>query len=162
MRSMQWQLGILGTISAFDFRHRETKKKHQCTHSTTNTHAMITIHTRQLQQYTRPTNNNYTCIQTFSKFDRHFPFLDKAGHKWWALCMQTCLHFCRHLESNSLSIQRSEECCKQICGKKCNILFCRVSQGIYEQFPGDPWIHFSNAYFEVYLFFYYRDNLFLK
>jgi len=27
MRSMQWQLGILGTISEFAFRHRETKKK---------------------------------------------------------------------------------------------------------------------------------------
>jgi hypothetical protein len=26
MRSMQWQLGILGTISAFALRHRETKK----------------------------------------------------------------------------------------------------------------------------------------
>ena len=26
MRSMSWQLGILGTISAFAFRHRETKK----------------------------------------------------------------------------------------------------------------------------------------
>ena len=26
MRSMQWQLGILGTISAFAFRHRETEK----------------------------------------------------------------------------------------------------------------------------------------
>ena len=26
MGSMQWQLGILGTISAFAFRHRETKK----------------------------------------------------------------------------------------------------------------------------------------
>ena len=26
MRSMQWQLGILGTISAFDYRQRETKK----------------------------------------------------------------------------------------------------------------------------------------
>ena len=26
MRSMQWQLGILGTISAFAYRHRETKK----------------------------------------------------------------------------------------------------------------------------------------
>ena len=26
MRSMQWQLGILGTISAFGFRHREAKK----------------------------------------------------------------------------------------------------------------------------------------
>ena len=29
------------------------------THSTTNTHKMTTIHTRQLQQYTRPTNNSY-------------------------------------------------------------------------------------------------------
>jgi len=27
MRSMLWQLGILGIISAFAFRHRETKKK---------------------------------------------------------------------------------------------------------------------------------------
>ena len=26
MRSMQWQLGMLGTISAFAYRHRETKK----------------------------------------------------------------------------------------------------------------------------------------
>ena len=26
MRSMQWQLGILGTISAFAYRHRETKE----------------------------------------------------------------------------------------------------------------------------------------
>ena len=31
------------------------------THSTTNTHKITTtIHTRQLQQYTWPTNNNYT------------------------------------------------------------------------------------------------------
>ena len=29
MRSMQWQLGVLGTISAFAYRHRETKK-HLC------------------------------------------------------------------------------------------------------------------------------------
>jgi len=26
MRSMWWQLGILGTISDFAYRHRETKK----------------------------------------------------------------------------------------------------------------------------------------
>ena len=26
MRSLQWQLGILGTISAFAYRHRETMK----------------------------------------------------------------------------------------------------------------------------------------
>jgi len=26
MRSMQWQLGVLGTISAFAYRHRETKE----------------------------------------------------------------------------------------------------------------------------------------
>jgi hypothetical protein len=24
----------------------------------------------------------------FSKFDRHFPYLVKAGHKWWALCIR--------------------------------------------------------------------------
>jgi len=27
------------------------------------------------------------------------------------------------------------------------------SQGIRDQFPGDPWIHFCTHYFEVYLFF---------
>ena len=26
MRSMYWQLGMLGTISAFAYRHRETEK----------------------------------------------------------------------------------------------------------------------------------------
>ena len=26
MRSMQWQLGMLGAVSAFAYRHRETKK----------------------------------------------------------------------------------------------------------------------------------------
>ena len=78
MRSMQWQLGMLGTISAFAFRHRETKKnlcrdgrsqdlpntdfqpavrhlkyqkKQQCPHSTTNTHKITTtIHTVNQQQ----------------------------------------------------------------------------------------------------------------
>ena len=87
MRSMQWQLGMLGTISVFAYRQRETErnlcrggrsqdlpstdfqpavrhlkqKKKQYTHSTTNTHKITTtIHARQLQQYTRPTNNNYT------------------------------------------------------------------------------------------------------
>ena len=86
MKSMQWQLGILGTIPAFASRHRETKKnmcrggrsqdlpntdfqptgrhlkykkKQQCAHSATNTHKMTTMHTRQLQ-HTRPTNNKYT------------------------------------------------------------------------------------------------------
>jgi len=27
------------------------------------------------------------------------------------------------------------------------------SQGIHDQFPGDPWLHFCNGYFSVYLFF---------
>ena len=70
MRSMQWQFGIWETISAFAYRHRETKKnlcrdgrsqdlpntdfqpavrhlkqKQQYTHNTTNTHKMTTLHT---------------------------------------------------------------------------------------------------------------------
>ena len=85
MRSMQWQLGILGNISAFAYRHRETKKnlcrsgrshellntdfqpavqnlkqKQHYTHSTTNTHKLTTIHTRQLHQYTRDIQQKYT------------------------------------------------------------------------------------------------------
>jgi len=67
MRSMKWQLETLGNISAFTFRHRETKKnlcrcgrsqdlpntdfqpavrhlnkKKKCTHSTTNKHKITT------------------------------------------------------------------------------------------------------------------------
>ena len=75
MRGMQQRLGNWGTISAFARRHRETKKNlcrggrsqdlpdsdfqpavqhlkyvtQQYTHSTTNTHKMTTIHTRQIQ-----------------------------------------------------------------------------------------------------------------
>ena len=74
MRSMQWQLGMFGTISAFAYRHRETKKnlcrggrsqdlpntdfqppvrhlnkKQQYTHSATNTQkTTTTIHIRKL------------------------------------------------------------------------------------------------------------------
>ena len=83
MRSMYWQLGILRTISAFAYRHRENKKnlyrggrtqdlpgtdvqqavrhlkkKQQYTHSTTNTHKMTTVHTRQIQQYTQDNYKN--------------------------------------------------------------------------------------------------------
>ena len=29
----------------------------------------------------------------------------------------------------------------------------RGFQGIRDQFQGDPWIHFCNDYFEIYLFF---------
>ena len=108
MRSMQWQLGILGTISAFAYRHRETKKnlcrggrsqdlpntdfqpavrhlkyKQQYTHSTTNTHKMITIHTRQLTsihtrqlkiQHVQKVNNTKVrkyCIQLLVFFPAH-------------------------------------------------------------------------------------------
>ena len=89
MRSMQWQLGILGTISAFAFRNRETTKKKpvsrwpvagpyeyrllasspatkEKTKNKSNAyivqqiHKRKTSHTRQLQQYIRSTNNNYT------------------------------------------------------------------------------------------------------
>jgi hypothetical protein len=38
----------------------------------------------------------------------------------------------------------------------------RASQGIRDQFTGDPWICFSNEYFEFYLFLNYRNNVLLK
>ena len=38
--------------------YKVKKKKQQCTHSTTNTHKMTTIHTRQLRQYTQNYYNN--------------------------------------------------------------------------------------------------------
>ena len=82
MSSMQWQLGMLGTISAFAYRRRKTKKN-LCrggrsqdlpntdfgspvskvkiaihTHSTTNTHTMTTIHVRQLTIHTRQLQHN--------------------------------------------------------------------------------------------------------
>ena len=59
MRSMQWQLGILGTISAFAFRHRETKKN-LCrggrSQDLTNTDFQPAVwHLKQKQQYTHST-----------------------------------------------------------------------------------------------------------
>ena len=100
MRSMQWQLGILGTISAFAYRHRETKKtlcrggrsqelpstdfqpavrhlkyKQQYTHSTTNTRTITTtIHTANQQQlHTRQlktSNNTHETNQNFTTFTK--------------------------------------------------------------------------------------------
>jgi hypothetical protein len=32
-------------------------------------------------------------------------------------------------------------------------VYCAVSLGIREHFPGDPWIHVRNGYFEVHSFF---------
>ena len=99
MRNMQWQLGILGTISAFAFRYKETKKnlcrcgrsqdlpstdlqpavwqsrKKSNAHSTTKTHKITTIHIIQLQQYIRSTNNNthktITTIHTVNQQQLH-------------------------------------------------------------------------------------------
>jgi len=47
---------LLASSPASKVKNKQTNKQ---TRSTTNTHK-ITTHTRQLQQYTRPTNNNYT------------------------------------------------------------------------------------------------------
>jgi len=38
----------------------------------------------------------------------------------------------------------------------------RGSEGIREQFPGDPWIHFCNRSFEVCLYFGQRNIVLLK
>ena len=95
MRSMQWQFGILGNISAFAYRHRETEKnlcrggrsrdlpstefqpavrhlkqKQQCTHSTTNTHKITTtIQTANQQQLhirqLKTSNNTHETNQKF-------------------------------------------------------------------------------------------------
>ena len=90
MRSMQWQLGILGTISAFTYRHRENKKTlcrdgrsqdlpstdfqpavrqlkktQQYTHSKKNTHKLTTtIHTANQQQL-HTSNNTHETNQDF-------------------------------------------------------------------------------------------------
>ena len=97
MRSMQCQLGMLGTISAFAYRHRETKKnlcrggrsqdlpntdfqlavrhlkykkKQQCTHSTVNTHNITTtIHTAKQQQlHTRQIKTSKNTHETNQNF----------------------------------------------------------------------------------------------
>ena len=122
MRSMQWQLGILGTITAFAYRHRKTKKnlcrggrsqdlpntdfqpavrhlkrKQQCIHSATNTHKMTTIHTRHLtiqhvQKVTNPKLRKY-CIQ----FPVFFP-----THTVLTLSPQPCTshHFAAHINNS--------------------------------------------------------------
>ena len=67
MRSMQWQLGILRTISAFAYRHRETKKN-LCrggrsqdlpTASSPTSKVKTAIHT-QYNQYTQDNNTHKT------------------------------------------------------------------------------------------------------
>ena len=101
MRSMQWQLGMLGTLSRLANRNSETKKylcrdgrsqdlpntdfqpavrhlkyKKKTTHTQyNNTHKMTTIHTRQLQQYTQDNYNNThkttTTIHTVNQQQLH-------------------------------------------------------------------------------------------
>ena len=128
MRSMQWQLGMLGTISAFAYRHRETKRnlcrdgRSQDLPSTdfqpavrhikykkknNNTHTVQQIHTRQLQQYTRPTNNKYTHKTTNNNYThRHissgygfciyrvmFLCVGPYFHKQWVLVVYTFDYF---------------------------------------------------------------------
>ena len=41
-------------------------------------------------------------------------------------------------------------------------ILLRGSQGIRDQFPGDPRLHFCNDYCEVYLFFNLRNNVLLN
>jgi len=53
MRSMYWQLGILGTISAFAFRHKETKKN-LCRGG--RSHSLETFRTIEACEYYVPNN----------------------------------------------------------------------------------------------------------
>ena len=132
MRSMQWQLGMLGTVSAIVFRHRETEKnlcrggrsqdlpntdfwpvvrhikeKQQYTHSTANTHQTTTIYTRQLQQYTRPNNNNYTQdnLKLATKQMRQFRTQNVQKGKNAQVkeyCLQFLVTFCQYQEMHNL------------------------------------------------------------
>ena len=97
MRSMQQQLGMLGTVSAFAYRHRETKKnlcrggrsqdlpstdfqpavrhlkykkKKQYTHSTTNTHKITTtiLRANQQQLHTRQLKTSNNTHETNQNF----------------------------------------------------------------------------------------------
>ena len=94
MRSMQWQLGMLGTVSAFAYRHREMKKnlfrggwpqdlpnsdlqpavrqikyvRQQYTHSATNTHKIYNnTHKTSTKIYTT-TNNNVQKRQQYTQY----------------------------------------------------------------------------------------------
>jgi hypothetical protein len=40
--------------------------------------------------------------------------------------------------------------------------FTKCAPRIHNQFPTDPWIHFFNGYFEVYLFFKLKIKYFVK
>ena len=68
MRNMKWQLGILGTISAFAFRHRETKKNlcRECMRNiwliNLDIHKLIKL--KYLQNHER--QNQYSLIDLFS------------------------------------------------------------------------------------------------
>jgi len=60
MRSMSWQLGMLGTISAFAYRHRETKKN-LC--RTYDKHTRIVFYLRYKDDSCKSLYHNYWLIK---------------------------------------------------------------------------------------------------
>ena len=118
---------MLGTVSAFAYRQTQgnrekpvsrwpvagpseyrllasrpaskvKKQQYTHTHSTANTHKMATIHTRQLQEHTRPTNNDYTqdnlklaTIHTRQIRIRHVQKV-KTPKQGSTMCVPSCLH----------------------------------------------------------------------
>ena len=90
MRSMQWQLGILGTISAFAYRHRETKKN-LCPHPSSSSH-------QKDQQVTPGTSRTIVLVRiqesTGQKctFILCSSFMGLSPWKWSSVVLPSLLH----------------------------------------------------------------------
>jgi len=78
----------------------KAQNKQQCTHSTTNTHKMTTIHTRQLQQYTRL---NHQQLHT-SRRTATDPRLRPRGHRDQRIILCMPDYLTSHLEDSFLNI----------------------------------------------------------
>jgi len=62
MRSMHWQLGILGTISAFGYRHKETNKN-LCHGGNPVSRRKPCIEEKTLFRGEKPVSRRKTCIE---------------------------------------------------------------------------------------------------
>ena len=95
-----------------------------------------------MQKQLRISGNHLSiCLKTEENHEN--PFVEMAGHKtfrihndFWPAVRQTRAGIPLHK-------------------------WCPESQGIRDQFAGDPWINFCNGYYEA-CFFYLRNNVLLK
>ena len=84
--------------------------------------------------------------------DRELPFL--------SIVSLIIMLYCSKTSSSSRTLSMQQFYTKLIEASR-RAVTKSAPQGIRHQFLRDPWIHFCNGYFEIYLFFNSRNNVFL-